>query len=77
LAADEATAPADHPAQRGHYRDIGSRAIKGYEQPVRVWRLLRGSSIDSRFEALRAGGAAPPFGGEGEPALLLHRWRGL
>ena len=57
------------------YRDIGSRAIKGYEHPVRVWRVLRESSIDSRFEALRAGGAAPLFGREDELALLLHRWR--
>ena len=57
------------------YRDIGTREIKGYEQPVRAWRVLRESSIDSRFEALRAGGGAPLFGREDELALLLHRWR--
>ncbi len=51
------------------------RAIKGYEQPVRAWRVLRESSIDSRFEALRAGGGALLFGREDELALLLHRWR--
>jgi class 3 adenylate cyclase len=56
-------------------RDIGARAIKGYEQPVRVWRVLRESAIDSRFEALRAVSAAPLFGREDELALLLHRWR--
>ncbi|HEX3400179.1 MAG TPA: AAA family ATPase [Acetobacteraceae bacterium] len=57
------------------YSDIGTRTIKGYEQPVRVCRVLRESSIDSRFEALRAGGAAPLFGRTDELALLLHRWR--
>ena len=56
-------------------RDIGTTAIKGYEQPVRAWRVLRESSIDSRFEALRAGGGALLFGREDELALLLHRWR--
>ena len=56
-------------------RDIGTTAIKGYEQPVRAWRVLRESSIDSRFEALRAGGGASLFGREDELALLLHRWR--
>ena len=56
------------------YRDIGSQAIKGYDQPVLIWRVLRESSIDSRFEALRAG-AAPLFGRESELALVLRRWR--
>ena len=37
--------------------------------------MLRESSIDSRFEALRAGGGASLFGREDELALLLHRWR--
>jgi class 3 adenylate cyclase len=57
------------------YRDIGARAIKGYDQPVRVWRVLRESAIDSRFEALRSGGGAALFGRDEELALLLHRWR--
>jgi tetratricopeptide (TPR) repeat protein len=57
------------------YRDIGSQAIKGYDQQVLIWRVLRESSIDSRFEALRASGAAPLFGRENELALVLRRWR--
>jgi class 3 adenylate cyclase len=57
------------------YRDLGARVIKGYDQPVAIWRVLRESSIDSRFEALRASGAAPLFGRESELALMMHRWR--
>ncbi len=55
--------------------DVGARALKGYDHPVRIWRVLRESAIDSRFEALRAGGALPLFGRDEELALLLHRWR--
>jgi hypothetical protein len=57
------------------YCDIGTRAIKGYDHPIRIWRVLRESSIDSRFEALRAHGTSPLFGRNEELALLLHRWR--
>jgi class 3 adenylate cyclase/tetratricopeptide (TPR) repeat protein len=57
------------------YCDVGTRTIKGYDHPIRTWRVLRESSIDSRFEALRAGGASPLFGRDEELALLVHRWR--
>jgi class 3 adenylate cyclase len=57
------------------YQDMGSQVIKGYDQPVLIWRVLQESSIDSRFEALRASGAAPLFGRESELALVLRRWR--
>ena len=55
-------------------RDIGTRTIKGYDHAIRIWHVLRESATDSRFEALRAGGASPLFGREEEFALLLHRW---
>jgi class 3 adenylate cyclase len=57
------------------YCDVGAREVKGYDHPIRTWRVLRESSIDSRFEALRAVSASPLFGRDEELALLLHRWR--
>jgi predicted ATPase len=36
---------------------------------------VRESAVNSRFEALRAGGASPLFGREEELVLLLQRWR--
>jgi predicted ATPase/class 3 adenylate cyclase len=63
------------------YRDHGAREMKGYANPVRAWTVLRESSTDSRFEALRSGGQVlrsggqvPLFGREEQLALLLHRW---
>ena len=52
------------------YRDIGSRAIKGYEQPVRTSGACCERELDSRFEALRAGGAAPLFGREERTCIV-------
>ena len=46
------------------YRDHGAREMKGYANPVRAWTVLRESSTDSRFEALRSGGQALRSGGQ-------------
>ena len=34
------------------YRDLGA-ALEGYVEPIRAWRVLRPSEVDSRFEARR------------------------
>jgi class 3 adenylate cyclase len=36
--------------------DLGARDLKGISGPVRVWAAQRPSSVESRFEALHAGG---------------------
>ena len=36
--------------------DLGAQDLKGIEGPVRAWAALRPSSVESRFEALHAGG---------------------
>jgi class 3 adenylate cyclase len=38
------------------FEDLGHRDLKGLSGPVRAWAVLRSSSVESRFEALRAGG---------------------
>src|SRR6516165_10738510 len=56
------------------YRDLGSVALKGLAAPVAVWRVLRESGAESRFEALRAA-RTPLVGREEELAMLERRWR--
>ena len=54
--------------------DLGHVALKGFSEPVPVWRVLGTSSVDSRFEALRAA-TTPLIGRDEELELLLRRWR--
>ena len=56
------------------YRPLGAIAVRGYDAPIQAWQVLREAAIDSRFEALRAGGRIPLFGRDEELALLLRRW---
>jgi hypothetical protein len=35
------------------YEDISSMALKGFSAPIRAWRVLGESKVESRFEALR------------------------
>ena len=37
--------------------DLGAQDLKGIAGPVRAWAALRPSSVESRFDALHAGGA--------------------
>ena len=55
-------------------QDLGTRYLKGIDRPVRVWTALQASSVDSRFEALHAGGLTSLVGREEELELLLRRW---
>ncbi|WP_163150833.1 BTAD domain-containing putative transcriptional regulator [Bradyrhizobium uaiense] len=54
--------------------DLGSMALNGFSEPVPAWRVQGTSSIDSRFEALRAP-TTPLIGRDEELELLLRRWR--
>jgi class 3 adenylate cyclase/predicted ATPase len=55
-------------------RDLGARDLKGIATPVRHWAALRPSLVESRFEALHAGGLTELVGREEELELLLRRW---
>jgi class 3 adenylate cyclase len=57
------------------YADDGAHALKGFPEPVRVWRVLRTSEIVSRFDAARGRGLTPLVGRDGELELLLERWQ--
>src|SRR5262249_53251134 len=54
--------------------DLGIRELKGIAGPMRAWAVLRASSVESRFEALHAGGLTDFVGREEESELLLRRW---
>lgn len=56
------------------YDDLGSQQVKGFAEPVQVWRVIGPSSVDSRFEALRGASPGRMVGREQELALLLGRW---
>ena len=55
-------------------QDLGAQDLKGISGPVRAWAALRPASVESRFEALHAGGLTELVGREEELELLLRRW---
>jgi class 3 adenylate cyclase/tetratricopeptide (TPR) repeat protein len=57
------------------YLDLGPVQLKGFEKPVRAWRVLRASATKSRFEALHEAEFAPLVGRGEELDLLLQCWQ--
>jgi class 3 adenylate cyclase/predicted ATPase len=55
-------------------RDLGPMQLKGIAGPAGAFTVLRASSVESRFEAMHAGGMTPLVGREEELELLLRRW---
>ncbi|MET1081767.1 MAG: adenylate/guanylate cyclase domain-containing protein, partial [Burkholderiales bacterium] len=60
---------------RFEYADQGTHALKGFDQPVRAWRVVRTSAAESRFDAARTRSLTPFVGRAKEVGLLLGRWR--
>jgi class 3 adenylate cyclase len=56
------------------YRDLGRVAVKGLAEPVPAWEVLRESTVDNRFAALRSASLNPLIGRDEELGLLLRRW---
>jgi class 3 adenylate cyclase/tetratricopeptide (TPR) repeat protein len=55
--------------------DAGAHALKGIEQPIRLYRVIRPSGVRGRFEAASAAGGLTPFvGREDELRVLMSRW---
>jgi len=55
--------------------DAGTHALKGFAQPVPVWRVTGEAAVGRRFAAARDGAGVPFIGREHEMGLLLDRWR--
>ena len=56
--------------------DMGASELKGFAEPVPVWRVLAARDVESRFAATRAGSSAPLVGRQEEMGLLLRAWEG-
>jgi class 3 adenylate cyclase/tetratricopeptide (TPR) repeat protein len=54
---------------------LGAREMKGFLQPVPVWRVRGEATIESRYAASRAGATPPLVGRAHEMGLMLDRWR--
>ena len=54
--------------------DLGSQRLKGFAEPLAVWRVASESRADGRFEAMHAAGLTPLVGRDQELWLLLRRW---
>ncbi|MGE5128561.1 MAG: adenylate/guanylate cyclase domain-containing protein [Sphingomonadaceae bacterium] len=55
--------------------NLGSHDLKGFREPVSIWRVLGESRAESRFDALHGTGLTPLAGREQELAMLLYRWQ--
>jgi predicted ATPase len=55
------------------YHVLGPLSVKGFDDPVAVWRVTRVSAVDSRFEALRTL-TTPTVGRNEEIEFLTQRW---
>jgi class 3 adenylate cyclase/predicted ATPase len=56
-------------------QDIGNHSIKGLNQQVRVYRVLKTRAVGSRFEAHRSSHLTPLVGRDPELAVLEERYR--
>jgi class 3 adenylate cyclase/tetratricopeptide (TPR) repeat protein len=55
--------------------DLGAVAIKGFDRPITVWRVLRERAVRSRFEALHTAALTPLIGRDEELNILIRRWQ--
>jgi class 3 adenylate cyclase len=54
--------------------DLGPKDLKGVSPPARAWAVLRRSAVESRFDALRAGGLSVLVGREEEFEAVCGLW---
>ena len=54
---------------------LGEHAIKGFRDPISIWKVLGASTIESRFAAAHAATAGPIVGRERELTFLNDCWQ--
>lgn len=69
--------PATHQLTRDFFEFslLGEHAIKGFRDPIAIWKALRESATESRFAAAHAAAAGPIVGRERELAFLYDAWQ--
>jgi class 3 adenylate cyclase len=55
--------------------DLGPQGLKGFAEPLPVWRVAGETWAEGRFEARHTAGLTPLIGREEEISLLLRRWQ--
>ena len=55
--------------------DLGPQRLKGFDEPLAVWRVTAESRAEGRFEARQTTRLSPLVGRDEELSLLLRRWR--
>ncbi len=60
--------------RRFELADLGTRTLKGFDAPARVFEVLGEAPAESRFAASRAATTGQLIGREAELAFLLDRW---
>jgi class 3 adenylate cyclase/predicted ATPase/ABC-type transport system involved in cytochrome c biogenesis ATPase subunit len=56
-------------------QDLGAVSLKGFAEPVSMFRVLCEHPASSRFEAQHSGRSLPMVGRDQELALVLERWQ--
>ena len=56
------------------YESLGERTLKGFKEPLEVWRALRERPVESRFAATHPQRIGSLIGRIQERALLVERW---
>ncbi len=54
--------------------DCGEKPIKGYQKPLRIWQVIRGRTIEEKYDATVGNHLTRLIGREEELALLKSRW---
>ena len=54
---------------------LGSHDLKGFDEPIEVWRVLGETQAETRFEAHRGARLAPSPAEKHELGLLEERWQ--
>ncbi|MCF3934155.1 AAA family ATPase [Acuticoccus sp. M5D2P5] len=57
------------------YEDLGYKRLRGFDEPIRCWRVLAARRLESRFLANHARGGGRFVGREEEIAALFECWR--
>jgi class 3 adenylate cyclase/predicted ATPase len=56
------------------YEDIGYHQLKGFDDPIKAWRVLGENPSESRFEATHRAKSLPMVDREEEIEILQRRW---
>jgi class 3 adenylate cyclase/ABC-type lipoprotein export system ATPase subunit len=57
------------------YLFVGEHEVKGYREPIPMWKALGETDVESRFISTRAAAAGPILGRESELAFLAETWQ--